>query len=61
MKRRSGWRWWEEGGVRPQKPKNKLLIYKVTFWLLESELELFTGDTSKEDHSPGPMIRDASP
>ena len=27
----------------------------------ESESELFTGDTSKDNHSPGPVIRVASP
>ena len=26
-----------------------------------SESELFTGDTSKDNHSPGPVIRGASP
>ena len=27
----------------------------------ESELELFTGDTSKDNHSPGPVFREVSP
>ena len=27
----------------------------------ESESELFTGDTSKDNHSPGPVIRGVSP
>ena len=26
-----------------------------------SESELFTGDTSKDNHSPGPVIRGVSP
>ena len=25
------------------------------------ESEMFTGDTSKDNHSPGPVIREASP
>ena len=29
--------------------------------LLESESELFTGDMSKDNHLPGPVIRGASP
>ena len=27
----------------------------------ESESELFTGDTSKDNHSPGPVFREVSP
>ena len=27
----------------------------------ESESELFTGDTSKDNHSPGPVVRGFSP
>ena len=27
----------------------------------ESESELFTGDTSKDNHSPGPVFREISP
>ena len=27
----------------------------------ESESELFTGDTSKDNHSPGPVFRKVSP
>ena len=29
--------------------------------LQESESELFTGDTSKNNHSPGPVFREVSP
>ena len=29
--------------------------------LIESESELFTGDTSKDNHSPGPVVREVSP
>ena len=29
--------------------------------LPESESELFTGDTSKDNHSPGPVFRVVSP
>ena len=32
-----------------------------TISALESELELFTGDSSKDSHSPGPVIRGACP
>ena len=31
------------------------------FFEMSSESELFTGDTSKDNHSPGPVIRGASP
>ena len=27
----------------------------------ESESEVFTGDTSKDNHSPGPVVREVSP
>ena len=27
----------------------------------DSESELFTGDTSKDNHSPGPVFREVSP
>ena len=27
----------------------------------QSESELFTGDTSKDNHSPGPVFREVSP
>ena len=27
----------------------------------ESESELFTGETSKDNHSPGPVFREISP
>ena len=27
----------------------------------ESESELFTGDTSKDNHSPGPVVRELVP
>ena len=29
--------------------------------LSESESELFTGETSKDNHSPGPVIKGVSP
>ena len=32
-----------------------------SFLALESESELFTGDTSKDNHSPGPVFREVSP
>ena len=36
--------------------------YKVqSQWLSDSESELFTGGTSKDNQSPGPVIREASP
>ena len=28
---------------------------------IRSESELFTGDTSKDNHSPGPVFREVSP
>ena len=31
------------------------------FFYSESESELFTGDTSKDNHSPGPVVRGVSP
>ena len=34
---------------------------KVTAAISESESELFTGDTSKDNHSPGPVFREVSP
>ena len=30
-------------------------------FISESESELFTGDTSKDNHSPGPVFREVSP
>ena len=33
----------------------------VIIIISESESELFTGDTSKNNHSPGHMIREVSP
>ena len=30
-------------------------------YIENSEPEMFTGDTSKDDHSPGPTIRGISP
>ena len=34
---------------------------KKTPYGSESESELFTGDTSKDNHSPGPVFREVSP
>ena len=38
---------------------------KQSLWIgiirAESESELFTGDTSKDNHSPGPVFREVSP
>ena len=33
----------------------------VIFKCLSSESELFTSDTSKDNHSPGPVFREVSP
>ena len=33
----------------------------ITTYGSESESELFTGDTSKDNHSPGPVFREVSP
>ena len=37
------------------------IAYSVYIFTSESESELFTGDTTKDNHSPGPAIRGASP
>ena len=36
-------------------------VPEVSLVLSESESELFTGDTSKDNHSPGPVFREVSP
>ena len=35
--------------------------YRSRYTIPESESELFTGDTSKDNHSPGPVFREVSP
>ena len=35
--------------------------FRLAFEKTESESELFTGDTSKDNHSPGPVFREVSP
>ena len=37
------------------------LVHEVALNRSESESELFTGDTSKDNHSPGPVFREVSP
>ena len=37
------------------------LVYLYFNYLPESESELFNGDTSKDNHSPGPVVRGISP
>ena len=39
----------------------KLAVYYILESESESESELFTGDTSKDNHSPGPVFREVSP
>ena len=47
---------------------NKMVLFKYIAHVCahinancKSESELFTGDTSKDNHSPGPVIRGVSP
>ena len=40
-------------------PKGHLVL--EIFYLLTPESELFTGDMSKDNHSPGPVFREVSP
>ena len=42
-------------------PTNFLCLFKFRVDQFESESELFTGDTSKDNHSPGPVLRVVSP
>ena len=40
---------------------NYMHVLDLVFKRSESESELFTGDTSKDNHSPGPVFREVSP
>ena len=42
-------------------PGNPSILLALMAWGSESESELFTGDTSKDNHSPGPVFREVSP
>ena len=44
--------------LRVAEPKFRFLPFSRES---ESESELFTGDTSKDNHSPGPVFREVSP
>ena len=37
------------------------ILFRHSIIIYESESELFTGDTSKDNHSPGPVFREVSP
>ena len=41
--------------------ENKYILFLKVPTESESESELFTGDTSKDNHSPGPVFREVSP
>ena len=40
---------------------NTHLSYSKSLLMTLSESELFTGDTSNDNHSPGPVIREVKP
>ena len=49
---------------KKNKKKRRTTTIKTNWCSLlesESESELFTGDTSKDNHSPGPVFREVSP
>ena len=43
------------------KMKDCKVLKSINLSESESESELFTGDTSKDNHSPGPVFREVSP
>ena len=49
--------------IRSRKLTKRQIICQSANYLSESESEseLFTGDTSKDNHSPGPVFREVSP